>query len=706
MFNKVPVAIKIVFLYVLFGILWILLSDNITIRIFDAKTSGIVQTYKGIIYIILSGSFLYLIMHRAYFNINELKNEYENLVQNQTELIIKWKPDGRVLFVNYAYLTFFNLVKKNAYTQDVHTLYPIKGFQEPYLSQLNRDNTNLKCDSVIKKDNLVYKIDWLIKGIYSDSGVLLEIQAVGRDNSEQHRSKLASMLQDKQMELIIEGGELGTWEYNIVSRKLSVNSKWFEILGYRKTQELTDEFLFNSVHPDDLRLVKLRLEKHFASLDDFFESTHRIKHKSGKWIWVKSKGKVFEWDGDGNPIRMYGIQTDETEQKQIQMKIELSENLHRELIQNMNSGVVMTQLNEETGEFIITSLNPYALNALSKQRDEVIGKDIVSLYPHVEEIGLVEKVMQVYKTGVPALIPKVEYKDKDFQIMVQLYFFKLPSNGIACIFNDLTFTVKAEEKIAFLNKDLEKRIHERTAELELANQELYAFAYSVSHDLKAPLRAVIGLTEAVIEDYKNVLPEAGLDYLSRAADEGRRMSSLIENLLAMSNLNRIDMSIDVFNISELVLEVFSEIVVVFGEHIVCLDIDQNLYAKADYSLTKQLLENLISNAIKFSSKNDKPYIKFTGKIVSDNIVYSIEDNGVGFDMNYIHKVFAPFQRLHSRSQFEGDGIGLAIANRIISRHNGRIWCESELDKGSKFSFTLGEFNFLTDKDRLGIDTKS
>jgi signal transduction histidine kinase len=233
--------------------------------------------------------------------------------------------------------------------------------------------------------------------------------------------------------------------------------------------------------------------------------------------------------------------------------------------------------------------------------------------------------------------------------------------------------------------------------LESTNQELQSFAYSVSHDLRAPLRAIIGFSEAVIEDYAALLPESGVGYLNRVASEGKRMSLLIDDLLKLSRMNRHDIQFQSCNLSEIVQVAVERINGYYREKMPdierIINIQENVVAKADLNLLTQAIENIVDNAFKFTSKNPIPWISFSCSIKDDRRIYCFEDNGVGFDMHYSDKVFSPFQRLHSVKEFEGSGIGLSIVKRVIVKHGGRIWCESEIGKGTKIFFTLGDFDF-------------
>jgi PAS domain S-box-containing protein len=248
---------------------------------------------------------------------------------------------------------------------------------------------------------------------------------------------------------------------------------------------------------------------------------------------------------------------------------------------------------------------------------------------------------------------------------------------------------RVEGQIRLLNLELEQRIRERTLQLEAANKELEAFAYSVSHDLRAPLRALDGFSSALLEDYKGQLDEHGQHYLARIQEASRRMGQLIEDLLNLSRVARREMALERVDLSSLAQGIADELQAQAPERKVEFDITPELMVWADHNLIKIALENLLSNAFKFTGSRSQGRIQVGMIEPSGERVFFVRDNGVGFNMAYADKLFTPFQRLHSVQEFPGTGIGLVTVQRIISRHGGRIWPEAAEDQGATFYFTLG-----------------
>lgn len=243
-------------------------------------------------------------------------------------------------------------------------------------------------------------------------------------------------------------------------------------------------------------------------------------------------------------------------------------------------------------------------------------------------------------------------------------------------------------EIQRLNAELEIRVGERTAELERTNKELEAFSYSVSHDLRTPLRAIDGFSQALLEDYSAQMDDIGRDYLARVRAGAQRMGRLIDDLLKLARVSRATLNQEIIDLSEIAEETVKDLRASDPARVVDIRITTQLTAVGDMHLLRIVLENLLNNAWKYSSKREKACIEFGMRQYKGEACYFVQDNGAGFDMAYAGKLFGAFQRLHDAKDYPGTGVGLATVQRIIHRHGGRIWADAALDKGSTFYFTL------------------
>jgi len=319
---------------------------------------------------------------------------------------------------------------------------------------------------------------------------------------------------------------------------------------------------------------------------------------------------------------------------------------------------------------------------------EVIGKTDFDFFPHAAKAFAEEQ--EVMKTG-KSLIDFEEWvvwpDGKESWVSTTKVPLRNSSGetiGIFGISRDITERKRSELAIQQLNRDLEKQAEK----LQVANKELEAFSYSVSHDLRAPLRAIDGYTRILVEDYESKFDAEGKRICDVISAEARRMGQLIDDLLAFSRLGRKEMYSSNVDMKALVVSVLNELVKDDDRERIDFKIARLHSMSADASLMRQVWVNLLSNALKFTSKKEQATIEVGSKSNKEEIIYFVRDTGAGFDMEYANKLFGVFQRLHSESEFEGTGVGLAIVQRIIHRHEGRVWAEGQVDQGATFYFAL------------------
>jgi PAS domain S-box-containing protein len=322
-----------------------------------------------------------------------------------------------------------------------------------------------------------------------------------------------------------------------------------------------------------------------------------------------------------------------------------------------------------------------------KDKQDLLGHTMMEVYPGIEntELFVILKRCMNMRTS-EHMINEFNYPDGSsgwFELSIQ----PVPE-GIFVLSYDISERRKAEDEIQKLNQLLEERVELRTKQLEDANKELEAFAYSVSHDLRAPLRAISGFTKIITDDYAEKIGEEGQRVCSVIQNETSRMGQLIDDLLAFSRLSRTSMQTSDTDMNELVKQAYMETKNQYCDIEVDFQFKKLLPGTFDQNLMRQVWLNLFSNAFKFSSKKEKIEINVGCTKTENEVIYFIEDKGAGFDMKYSDKLFGVFQRLHNMNEFHGTGVGLAIVQRIIHRHGGRVWAEGEINKGAKFYFSL------------------
>jgi PAS domain S-box-containing protein len=376
----------------------------------------------------------------------------------------------------------------------------------------------------------------------------------------------------------------------------------------------------------------------------------------------------------------------EAEQKQLNQRLRDQQFYTRSLIES-NIDALMTT--DPSG--IITDVNKQMEALTGCTRDELIGAPVKNFFTDPEraeasiKLVLSEKKVTDYELTARARNGKetvVSYNATTF------YDRDRKLQGVFASARDVTERKKTEEALLALTNDLENRVHQRTVELETANKELEAFAYSVSHDLRAPLRAIDGFSRKVVMGYGDKLDDEGRRQLQVVRDNAKSMGQLIDDLLAFSRMGRREMALQPLDMDAMVRGVADELRAAEPQRTIEFAFSPLPRARGDAAMLRQVWINLLANAVKFSRQRKVAHIEVGGRVEGEEALYWVKDDGAGFDMQYAGKLFGVFQRLHRQDEFEGTGVGLAIAQRILHRHNGRIWGDGKPDAGATFLFAL------------------
>jgi PAS domain S-box-containing protein len=454
------------------------------------------------------------------------------------------------------------------------------------------------------------------------------------------------------------------------------------VTGYTYEEFAADPFLWlHMVAAEDRPLVEDQVQRLLAG-KMALPIEHRIIRKDGALRWVRNT-PVLHCDEQGRLSSYDGLIQDVTERKQVEEALIIKESAVASAINAMAIAAFGGKLTYVNRSF----LDLWGYEAES----EVLGKSAIDFWPSA---GPASQVMEAL-TRQDAWFGELVAKRKDgsvFDAQVAVNVVKDKTGRPLCMmgsFADITTQKRAGEEIQKLNAVLEQRVQERTAQLEATVRELEAFASSVSHDLRAPLRAMAGYSQALVEDQAPRLDAAGRQSLEQIGQAVQRMDALITGLLELSRLGRSELQREVVDLSALARAIAVELYQREPGRQVKLVVASDLTVQADHHLMRVVLENLLDNAWKFTSRRVEPSIGFGAYAgTAGERVFFVRDNGAGFDMAHAGRLFGPFQRLHTQDDFQGIGIGLATVRRIIERHGGRVWAEGAIDQGATFYFTL------------------
>ncbi len=592
----------------------------------------------------------------------------------QAEDLFGWTSDE---VMNRSHLEWDIIYKDDIYAvnQDVNKL--ITGVETRAISY-NRN---------ITKDGRILHCQWYNSAVFDENGLLISILSLVNDVTNLKIIEKELIEERQRLAWIIDATRAGTWEWDIKKNEIFINEHFAAILGFNieELQPLSFKRWREMIHPEDVEHSDVKLSEHFKNPLKEYELEARIRHKDGHWVWEHIKGRIMSYSPQGDPLFMAGMNTDINKRKTAEEQIKKSEMLLSIAGKLANLGGWSIDVLHNT---VFWSEEVAAIHERPFGYSPTV-EECIRFYSPEHQQRITDVVSRCINEGIPF--------DEEMQIITStgrlvwvrnIGFPKRNENGDICIiyggFQDITQQKKAEEEIKSLNTQLEQKVEDRTAKLLEANKELEAFSYSVSHDLKAPLRAIDGFTSILVEDHTKSLNQEGLRICNVILENTKKMNQLINDLLTFSKVGRTEIFVSNVDMKALVLAVIEDMT----NTNIQFNVDDLEWCLGDVKMLKQVWVNLISNAVKFSSKNSYPQVWISCYKEKDSCIYSVQDNGVGFDMKYVGKIFEVFQRLHSNREFEGTGVGLAIVQRIIQRQGGKIWAEGAVNQGATFFFSL------------------
>ena len=531
------------------------------------------------------------------------------------------------------------------------------------------------------------------KQLIRDANGVERVLVTNRDITQQKSAQEALLASNRRFRGVFQNAAAGINIADWEGRLLESNDAFCSLLGYTR-KELAGRHFSTLIPQEDLELNLADTRRLIAGEIQSFQNESRYLRKDGQTVWVQKSVSLIP-DSTGRLTNVVVLATDVTVRKQAEAALRESEFRVRRLGDNLPNGAIYRYREDAGGQAHVDFISAGIERITGVPPDDFMadgGTVDRSILP--EDLGRMRAAIAQSRDRLTQFEVEIRHKHRvTGEIRWSLLRStptRLPDGSTAWdgIEIDITERKLAEEQIQQAKSELEARVHERTAQLEAANKELEAFAYSVSHDLRAPLRGIDGWSLALVEDYSKQLDEKARGYLDVVRSEAQRMGTLIDNMLQLSRITRSQMENEPVDLTAIAQTVAGRLRQTHPGRQIAFSISGGLDGKGDAGLLEIALTNLLGNSVKFTGQREEARIE-VGKMERDGQpAFFVRDNGVGFNMASAGKLFGAFQRLHKASQFPGTGIGLATVQRIIHRHGGRVWAEAERGKGATFYFTL------------------
>ncbi len=606
-----------------------------------------------------------------------------SMVESSDDAIIGRSPEGIIQTWNLGAERLYGYTAQEAIGQPITLIVPPDRLDEVVTSERLGHGERIEQRETVRvgKDGRRIDVSVSISPIKDSSGRVIGAASAARDITERKRAEEALQRAGAYNRSLIEASLDPLVTINPDGKVTDVNRATEKVTGRTRAELIGTDFYDYFTDREKARAGYQQVFREGSVQDYALE----VRHRDGHLTPVVYNAAVYR-DERGEVVGVFAAARDISEQKRAAEALRRAGAYNRSLIEASLDPLVTIAPDGK-----ITDVNTATEKVTGRSRRELIGTDFSDYFTDPEKARagyqrvFREGSVQDYELEIrhregsltPVVYNATVYRDEGGDVV-----------GVFAAARDITERRKAEEEIRRLNESLERRVRERTADLEAANKEMEAFTYSVSHDLRAPLRHVDGFSRLLSEEFGPQLSEEARHYLERITQGTRQMGQLIDDLLNLSRVGRAELRLQITGLGALVEEIIGELKAENPGRPIEWRVGALPYIECDPSLMKQVLANLLSNAVKFSRPRQAPVIEVGTSRQDGTEAVFVRDNGVGFSMKYADKLFGVFQRLHRPQDFEGTGVGLATVQRILQKHGGHAWGEGELNQGATFYFTL------------------